>query len=154
MIQHLHRLLARYHTGGLDAVDPKSRRPRSDPRATSPAIREEIIDLRLRLTKDGLDAGPVTIAWHLTQPVTGDDVVNQSSPPPTPMARQPPPWESPRRTAPGTPLEPQTVDRSREPSGDRRPEVSRKHQRVPFQAHLDQVGTCPGRRRRIHVAPL
>lgn len=24
--------------------------------------------MRLRLTKDGLDAGPVTIAWHLTQP--------------------------------------------------------------------------------------
>ena len=66
--QHLHRLLARYRAGGLDAVEPQSRRPRSNPRATEPAVREEIIDLRLRLTKDGLDAGPVTIAWHLTQP--------------------------------------------------------------------------------------
>ncbi|MGH3347073.1 MAG: helix-turn-helix domain-containing protein, partial [Nocardioides sp.] len=25
--QHLHRLLARYHQGGLEAVDPRSRRP-------------------------------------------------------------------------------------------------------------------------------
>lgn len=25
--QHLHRLLARYRDGGLDAVDPQSRRP-------------------------------------------------------------------------------------------------------------------------------
>lgn len=66
--QHLHRLLARYHAGGLDAVEPQTRRPHSNPRATSPEVREEIIDLRLRLTKDGLDAGPVTIAWHLTQP--------------------------------------------------------------------------------------
>ena len=25
--QHLHRLLARYRVGGLDAVDPRSRKP-------------------------------------------------------------------------------------------------------------------------------
>lgn len=66
--QHLHRLLTRYRDGGLDAVDPQPPRPRANPRATSPAVREEIIDQRLHLTKDGLDAGPVTIAWHLTQP--------------------------------------------------------------------------------------
>ena len=29
--RHLHRLLARYRTGGLDAVEPRSRRPRSTP---------------------------------------------------------------------------------------------------------------------------
>src|SRR4051812_46459098 len=63
--QHLHRLLARYNLGGLDAVDPRSRRPRSNSAATSETVRERIIELRLRLTKDGLDAGPLTIAWHL-----------------------------------------------------------------------------------------
>lgn len=65
--RHLHRLLARYHQGGLDAVDPRSRRPHAPGNATSPEIRELVVDLRLQLVKDGLDAGPVTIAWHLTE---------------------------------------------------------------------------------------
>lgn len=65
--QHLQRLLARYRTGGLDAVDPRSRRPLTNKAATPDPIRERIIELRLQLTKDGLDAGPVTIAWHLEQ---------------------------------------------------------------------------------------
>ena len=30
-------------------------------------MRERIVELRLQLTSDGLDAGPVTIAWHLEQ---------------------------------------------------------------------------------------
>jgi transposase InsO family protein len=63
--QHLHRLLARYHQGGLDAVDPRSRRPRTNPQATPEMVRDRIIALRLQLTAQGLDAGPVTIAWHL-----------------------------------------------------------------------------------------
>src|SRR5690242_15601477 len=65
--RQLHRLLARYRDGGLDAVDPRSRRPASNSAATSATVRERIIELRLALTKDGLDAGPVTIAWHLEQ---------------------------------------------------------------------------------------
>jgi transposase InsO family protein len=65
--RHLQRLLARYREGGLDAVDPRSRRPRSNPHATPDAVRDRIIELRLQLTADGLDAGPVTIAWHLEQ---------------------------------------------------------------------------------------
>jgi hypothetical protein len=28
-------------------------------------VRERVVALRLRLTANGLDAGPVTIAWHL-----------------------------------------------------------------------------------------
>jgi len=63
--QHLHRLLARYRDGGLDAVEPRSRRPRSNARATPQEARDRIIELRLQLTRDGLDAGPATIAWHL-----------------------------------------------------------------------------------------
>jgi transposase InsO family protein len=65
--QHLHRLLARYEQGGLDAVDPRSRRPRTNPQATPQVVRDRIIALRLQLTAQGLDAGPVTIAWHLEQ---------------------------------------------------------------------------------------
>jgi transposase InsO family protein len=65
--RHLHRLLARYREGGLDALEPRSRRPRTSPNATSQEVRERVIALRARLTADGLDGGPVTIAWHLAQ---------------------------------------------------------------------------------------
>jgi len=65
--RHLTRLLARYREGGLDAVEPRSRAPRSSPQATSETIRDRIVELRLTLTAEGLDAGPVTIAWHLEQ---------------------------------------------------------------------------------------
>ena len=63
--RHLHRLLGRYQEGGLDALQPRSRRPLSNSAATPPAIRERVVELRSRLTADGLDAGPVTIAWQL-----------------------------------------------------------------------------------------
>src|SRR5438067_5136480 len=63
--RHLHRLLGRYREGGLDALQPRSRRPLSNSAATPPAIRERVLELRSRLTADGLDAGPVTIAWQL-----------------------------------------------------------------------------------------
>jgi transposase InsO family protein len=63
--RHLHRLLALYRQGGLDALEPRSRRPRANPAQTSEEVRERVIALRGRLSADGLDAGPVTIAWHL-----------------------------------------------------------------------------------------
>jgi len=65
--QHLHRLIARYKAGGLDAVEPQSRRPLSSPQATEDKVREFIVRTRLELTAAGWDAGPVTIAWHLEQ---------------------------------------------------------------------------------------
>jgi len=65
--RHLHRLLIRYRDGGLDAVEPRSRAPRTNPAQTSPEIRQRVIELRAQLTADGLDAGPVTIASHLEQ---------------------------------------------------------------------------------------
>jgi len=65
--QHLHRLVARYQAGGLEAVEPRSRRPKSSPQATEDKVREFIVRVRLELTAAGWDAGPVTIAWHLEQ---------------------------------------------------------------------------------------
>jgi transposase InsO family protein len=65
--QHLHRLLARYREGGLEAVDPRPRRPRTNPRAVADEVREFVIATRRCLTSQGLDAGPVTVAWHLEQ---------------------------------------------------------------------------------------
>jgi transposase InsO family protein len=63
--RHLHRLLARYREGGLQALEPRSRRPRTTPIATSEEVRARVIELRAQLTSDGLDAGPHTIGWHL-----------------------------------------------------------------------------------------
>ena len=62
---HLHRLLHRYRDGGLEAIEPRSRRPRTNPRRAPDHVRARIIALRTELTGRGLDAGPVTIAWHL-----------------------------------------------------------------------------------------
>lgn len=63
--QHLQRLLRRYRDGGLETIEPRSRRPHSSPGRTPEQMRERIIALRTGLTGQGLDAGPVTIAWHL-----------------------------------------------------------------------------------------
>ena len=63
--QHLQRLLKRYRDGGLEALEPRSRRPRTSPGRTTDHVRERIVALRTELAGRGLDAGPVTIAWHL-----------------------------------------------------------------------------------------
>ena len=62
---HLHRLLRRYRDGGLEAVEPRSRRPRTSPGRTPGTVRDRIIALRVELTARGRDASPATIAWHL-----------------------------------------------------------------------------------------
>lgn len=65
--RQLHRLLARYREGGLEALEPRSRRPKTTPIAASVELCERVVVLRARLTADGLDGGPMTIAWHLEQ---------------------------------------------------------------------------------------
>jgi len=65
--RHLHRLLVRYRNGGLDAVEPRSRRPNGSSTATPPEVRQRVLELRGQLTADGLDAGPETIRWRLEQ---------------------------------------------------------------------------------------
>jgi transposase InsO family protein len=62
---HLHRLLRRYREGGIEAIEPRPRRPRTSPGRTTDHVRERIAALRTELAGRGLDAGPVTIAWHL-----------------------------------------------------------------------------------------
>jgi len=61
----VYRLKARYEVEGEAALEPRSRRPRSSPTGTDPAVVELIIELRGRLAAAGLDAGPDTIGWHL-----------------------------------------------------------------------------------------
>ena len=59
------RLVARYRAEGEAAFEPRSRRPKSSPRAIPEATVGLIIKLRKELAGQGLDAGPQTIAWHL-----------------------------------------------------------------------------------------
>ena len=59
------RLLARWRVEGEVAFEPRSRRPRSSPTAIAEEVVELIVNLRLGLAGEGLDAGPETIRWHL-----------------------------------------------------------------------------------------
>jgi len=61
----LFRLLARYRAGGPEALQPRSRRPKSSPRQTPREIRQAIVELRRELVNAGLDGGAQTIAHHL-----------------------------------------------------------------------------------------
>ncbi len=62
----VYRLKARYDDIGQAAFEPLSRRPHTSPAATAATTVELIRRLRKELTEAGLDAGPDTIAWHLT----------------------------------------------------------------------------------------
>src|SRR5215831_4865241 len=61
----VYELLDRYRAEGEAAFEPRSRRPKTSPSATSPGTVELIVRLRKDLAGQGLDAGPHTIAWHL-----------------------------------------------------------------------------------------
>ena len=63
----VYRLKERYEAEGEPAFEPRSRRPQSSPTATPTATVELIVELRTKLTSQGHDAGPATIAWHLAQ---------------------------------------------------------------------------------------
>jgi transposase InsO family protein len=65
--QHVYRLLKRYQLGGLEALDPRSRRPASNPRAVSDEVIAAIVLLREQLLAEGLDAGPITLQEHLAK---------------------------------------------------------------------------------------
>jgi transposase InsO family protein len=65
--QHVHRWLARYRDQGVDGLEPRSRRPHSNPRRTASEVAERIVALRRELAGQGLDHGPQTIGWHLAQ---------------------------------------------------------------------------------------
>ncbi len=71
------KLIARYHAEGESAFEPRSRRPRTSPDALDESVVQLILELRRRLAGAGLDAGPDTIAWHLTK--HHDVVVSRST---------------------------------------------------------------------------
>ncbi len=59
------RLIARYRAEGEAAFEPRSRRPRRSPTRVADVVNECIVNLRVELTQQGLDAGPHTLQWHL-----------------------------------------------------------------------------------------
>src|SRR3954467_15750379 len=58
--------MARYAAEAEAAFEPRSRRPRSSPRATAPDTVELVLRLRKQLADSGLDPGADPIGWHLT----------------------------------------------------------------------------------------
>jgi transposase InsO family protein len=63
----IYKLLARYRAEGDAGLEPRSRRPRTSPNAISTDLEDEIVELRKQLSEEGLDAGAVTIHWHLAR---------------------------------------------------------------------------------------
>jgi transposase InsO family protein len=57
----------RYLTGGIDALEPMSRAPKTSPRTMSPVVVEAVIRLRKELDELTGDSGPSTIRYHLAQ---------------------------------------------------------------------------------------
>jgi transposase InsO family protein len=75
----IYKLLARYRDGGYDALQPRSRRPRSCKHETPVKVIEAIVRLRRQLQADGHDAGAATIAYHLAKETDGMPVPSVST---------------------------------------------------------------------------
>jgi transposase InsO family protein len=65
----IYELIKRYRAGGYEALEPRSRRPRSCRHETPAEIVEAIVKLRAELESQGHDAGAETIAYHLCQDI-------------------------------------------------------------------------------------
>jgi transposase InsO family protein len=63
----IYELIARYRDGGYQALEPRSRRPRSCKHETPTEVVEAILRLRAQLHAEGHDCGSATIAYHLAQ---------------------------------------------------------------------------------------
>ena len=61
------KLVARYRVEGEAAFEPRSRRPRSNPRSIGAEVEDAIVALRKQLIEAGHDAGAETIAWHMRE---------------------------------------------------------------------------------------
>src|ERR1700693_4141352 len=73
----IYELIRRYRVGGYEALEPRSRRPRSCKHETPAEIVGAIVELRGELKSHGHDAGAETIAYHLAQ--TRKDVPSVST---------------------------------------------------------------------------
>jgi transposase len=60
------KLVARYRSGGYEAIAPRSRAPKRIPHRTSDELEDRIVALRKELCELGVDAGAATIHYHLS----------------------------------------------------------------------------------------
>lgn len=67
----IYELIKRYRAGGYEALEPRSRRPRSCKHETPLEMVQAIVALRRQLTAKGHDAGAATIAYHLAKRMDG-----------------------------------------------------------------------------------
>jgi transposase InsO family protein len=65
----IYELIARYRDGGYQALEPRSKRPRSCKHGTPQETVNAIVALRAQLHAKGHDAGAATIAYHLAQKI-------------------------------------------------------------------------------------
>ena len=65
----IYQLLELFKQGGYEALEPRSRRPRSCPLRVRPEVESAILQLRRDLSSSGHDAGPHTISYHLASRV-------------------------------------------------------------------------------------
>jgi transposase InsO family protein len=63
----LYRLAARYRREGEAGLEPRSRRPHSSPTRVAGIYEDDIVALRKELTDLGVDAGAITIHYHLAR---------------------------------------------------------------------------------------
>src|SRR5271155_4583102 len=63
----LFKLLRRYRLEGPAGLELRSRRPKNSPTRIADVYEDEIVALHKELADDGLDAGPQTLHFHLTQ---------------------------------------------------------------------------------------
>jgi transposase InsO family protein len=61
----IYKLLARFKEGGYQALEPRSRRPKSCSHQVAAEVVAEVVRLRRELTEAGFDAGPQTLLHHL-----------------------------------------------------------------------------------------
>jgi transposase InsO family protein len=59
------KLVGRFRAGGYEAIEPRSRAPKTIPHRTPDGLEDEIVALRKELTELGMDAGAQTIHYHL-----------------------------------------------------------------------------------------
>lgn len=66
-IRWINILLNRYRDGGLAALEPIPKTPKTNPRATPENMVQLVLETRYQLVSDGFDGGPISIHWYLTQ---------------------------------------------------------------------------------------
>jgi transposase len=69
-------LVARYRSGGYDAIAPRSKAATKVANRSSPELEDRVVSIRKELADDGFDAGAQTIHYHLALTDPGPPTVS------------------------------------------------------------------------------